>query len=137
MKPRTKGVIAALASAFFLGMAPVFGVRAMMLGMPPLAVVAIRTLLAALLLLLTDPLRRFSHRLISLVESVSGLVFVSIGVLGILFAGGFLDSRLLPVGEFGSIFSAGVIPVIYVFVGLKVGAEFTSMLANLAETERS
>jgi drug/metabolite transporter (DMT)-like permease len=33
-------------------MAPVFGVRAMMLGMPPLAVVAIRTFLAALLLLL-------------------------------------------------------------------------------------
>jgi drug/metabolite transporter (DMT)-like permease len=52
MKTRTKGIIAALTSAFFLGMAPVFGVRAMMLGIPPLAVVAIRTLLAALLLLL-------------------------------------------------------------------------------------
>jgi drug/metabolite transporter (DMT)-like permease len=52
MKLRTKGIIAALSSAFFLGMAPVFGVRAMMLGMPPLAVVSIRTLLAALLLLL-------------------------------------------------------------------------------------
>jgi len=52
MKPRTKGIAAALTSAFFLGMAPVFGVRAMMLGMPPLAVVSIRTLLAALLLLL-------------------------------------------------------------------------------------
>jgi drug/metabolite transporter (DMT)-like permease len=52
MRPRTKGIIAALTSAFFLGMAPVFGVRAMMLGMPPLAVVAIRTLLAALLLFL-------------------------------------------------------------------------------------
>ena len=50
MRPRTKGIIAALTSAFFLGMAPVFGVRAMMLGMPPLAVVAIRTLLAAFLL---------------------------------------------------------------------------------------
>ena len=92
---------------------------------------------AALLLLLTDPLRHFSHRLITLIESISGLFFVGIGVLGILFAGGFLDSRLLPVGEFGSIVSAGVIPVIYVFVGMKVGAEFTSMLANLAETEQS
>jgi drug/metabolite transporter (DMT)-like permease len=48
---RFKGITAALTSAFFLGMAPVFGVRAMTLGMPPLAVVAIRTLLAALLLL--------------------------------------------------------------------------------------
>jgi drug/metabolite transporter (DMT)-like permease len=52
MKPRTKGITAALTSAFFLGMAPVFGVRAMMLGIPPLAVVATRTLLAALLLLI-------------------------------------------------------------------------------------
>jgi drug/metabolite transporter (DMT)-like permease len=47
----TKGVLAALASAFFLGMAPVFGRQAILLGMAPLAVVAIRTVLAALLLL--------------------------------------------------------------------------------------
>lgn len=46
-----KGVLAALASALFLGMAPVFGRQAILLGMAPLAVVAIRTLLAALLLL--------------------------------------------------------------------------------------
>jgi len=92
---------------------------------------------AALLLLLTDPLQNFSHRLIAIVESVSGLFFVSIGLLGIFVAGGFLDSRILPSGELGSIFSAGVIPIIYSFVGLKVGAEFTSMLANLAETEKS
>jgi drug/metabolite transporter (DMT)-like permease len=52
MNIRKKGITAALSSAFFLGMAPVFGARAMMLGIQPMAVVAIRTLLAALLLLL-------------------------------------------------------------------------------------
>lgn len=52
MNLRLKGTTAALSSAFFLGMAPVFGKRAMMLGIPPLSVVAIRTILAALLLLL-------------------------------------------------------------------------------------
>ena len=92
---------------------------------------------ASLLLLLTDPLHRFSHRLISVVESISGLFFVSLGVLGVLLAGGFLDNRVLPTGELGAIFSAGLIPIIYTFVGLKVGAEFTSMLSNLAETEKS
>ncbi len=92
---------------------------------------------ASLLLLLTDPLRHFSHRLISIVESISGLVFISIGVLGLFLAGGFLDNRILPIGEFGALFSAGAIPVIYTFIGLKVGAEFTSMLVNLAETEKS
>lgn len=50
--PATKGIFAALGSAFFLGMAPVFGRQAILLGMAPLAVVAIRTALAALLLLL-------------------------------------------------------------------------------------
>ncbi len=49
---RTKGIMAALSSAVFLGMAPVFGRRAILLGAAPLTVVAIRTILAALVLLL-------------------------------------------------------------------------------------
>ncbi|VFM94858.1 MAG: multicomponent Na+:H+ antiporter subunit B [Candidatus Kentron sp. G] len=92
---------------------------------------------AILLMLLTDPLHRFSHRLIATVESISGLVFVTLGVFGIFFAGGFLDNRILPTGTFGSLFSAGAIPIIYSFIGLKVGAEFSSMLVNLSETEGS
>ncbi|MGB3918011.1 Na(+)/H(+) antiporter subunit B [Thiothrix litoralis] len=92
---------------------------------------------AALLLLLTNPLQRFSHKLIAVVESVSGLVFIGVGIMGLLLAGGFLDNRILPIGEFGALFSAGAIPLIYSFVGLKVGAEFTSMLTHLAETEKS
>lgn len=51
MNIRIKGTAAALSSAFFLGMAPVFGKRAMMLGISPLTVVAIRTILATFLLL--------------------------------------------------------------------------------------
>ena len=48
---RSQGIYAALTSAFFLGLAPVFGRQAILGGLPPLAVVAIRTTLAALLLL--------------------------------------------------------------------------------------
>ncbi len=48
---RRQGIYSALASAFFLGLAPVFGRAAILGGLPPLAVVAIRTTLAALLLL--------------------------------------------------------------------------------------
>ena len=51
MNAHSQGIFAALASAFFLGAAPVFGRQAILLGLSPLAVVAIRTLLAALLLL--------------------------------------------------------------------------------------
>jgi multicomponent Na+:H+ antiporter subunit B len=92
---------------------------------------------AILLMLLTHPMRRFSHRLIARLESVSGLVFVGMGVLGIFLAGGFLDNRILPLGTLGEMFSAGAIPIIYAFVGLKVGAEFSSMLVSLSQTKES
>lgn len=88
-----------------------------------------------LLMLLSHPLRRFGHRIIAIVESIAGMAFVIIGVLGIGLAGGFLDNRILPTGTLGELFSAGAIPIIYAFVGLKVGAEFSSMLVNLSETE--
>ncbi len=47
---RMRGLGAALASALFMGMTPVFGKQAIVFGMPPLTVVALRTILAALLL---------------------------------------------------------------------------------------
>jgi drug/metabolite transporter (DMT)-like permease len=47
---RSKGINAALFSAFFLGMAPIFGKQAIDMGISPYAVVALRTFLATLLL---------------------------------------------------------------------------------------
>ncbi|KAF0111455.1 MAG: hypothetical protein FD147_938 [Chloroflexi bacterium] len=52
MNDRSKGISAALASAVFLGLAPIFGKQSIILGFSPLAVVAIRTSIAALLLFL-------------------------------------------------------------------------------------
>ena len=54
---------------------------------------------------------------------------------GIAWAGGFLDNRILPLGTYGQILSAGAIPLIYTLIGLKVGAEFSSILESLEETE--
>lgn len=48
---RSKGIQAALASAIFLGMAPVFGKQAMLLGFSPLTLVFLRTGIAFLLIL--------------------------------------------------------------------------------------
>ena len=90
---------------------------------------------AMLLLLLTDPAKRFSHGLIAAIESVSGLAFVGFAIAGLVLAGGFLDNKILPLGEIGELLSAGAIPLIYSLVGLKVGAEFSSMLSSLSETE--
>jgi drug/metabolite transporter (DMT)-like permease len=52
METRNAGVLAAIMSAIFLGFTPVFGKHAINLGYHPLAVVGLRTLLAALLLLI-------------------------------------------------------------------------------------
>ena len=49
---KTAGIIAALGSALFLGVSPVFGKLAITQGLSPLAVVALRTSLAAALLFL-------------------------------------------------------------------------------------
>jgi drug/metabolite transporter (DMT)-like permease len=50
-KRLSSGVYAALSSAFFLGLAPVFGRQAILFGFSPLIVVAMRTSMAAILLL--------------------------------------------------------------------------------------
>lgn len=88
-----------------------------------------------LLLFLSDPLIHKGKTLITLVESLSGLFYVGLGVAGIFLAGGFLDNRVLPLGTFGSIFSAGAIPLIYSLVGLKVGAELSAILYKLKDSE--
>jgi len=89
----------------------------------------------SLLLLLADPMKHFSHKLIATLESIAGVAYVGVGLLGLVLAGGFLDNRFLPIGTLGALFSAGAIPVIYSLIGLKVGAELSSLLANLSETE--
>ncbi len=88
-----------------------------------------------LLMLLADPLKRFSHVLIATIESSAGIMYILIGLFGLVLAGGFLDNRFLPTGEPGALFSAGAIPLIYSLIGLKVGAEFASILASLSETD--
>ncbi|MGB5440189.1 MAG: Na(+)/H(+) antiporter subunit B [Gammaproteobacteria bacterium] len=79
-------------------------------------------------LLLALPESHISRLMVALTESLSGFSYVVIGVLGVILAGGFLDNRIIGLGTFGSLFSAGAIPLIYVFVGLKVGFELSAVL---------
>ena len=51
MNNRKKGIAASFSSAFLLGLTPVFGKQSILLGFSPLAVVAIRSCIAAFLLL--------------------------------------------------------------------------------------
>ncbi len=88
---------------------------------------------AVLLLFLSDINYKINHGLFNVIESFSGVFYVLIGILGLLLFGvnNFLDNRILPLGEFGTILSAGAIPVIYSLVGLKVGTELASIIDNM------
>ena len=88
---------------------------------------------ALLFFMLARPNQSISHNLLTKVESLSGFTYVMLGLLGVFLAGGFLDNRVLPLGEFGSLFSAGLIPLIYVLIGLKVGSELGSLLQRFRE----
>jgi multicomponent Na+:H+ antiporter subunit B len=84
-------------------------------------------------LLLALPESHISRLFISIMESLSGFSYVIVGVLGVILAGGFLDNRIIGLGTFGSLFSAGAIPLIYVFVGIKVGFELSAVLDRFRE----
>ncbi|MBE0651571.1 MAG: sodium:proton antiporter [Bacteroidales bacterium] len=85
-----------------------------------------------LLMMLANPSMKVSHNLVAFVESISGIAFVVLGVLGLVLAGGFLDNRFLPLGEFGTMLSAGALPLIYIFIGLKVGAELSNIIGTIS-----
>jgi multicomponent Na+:H+ antiporter subunit B len=81
-----------------------------------------------MLLLLAKPEYRIDHGFLGITESLAGVLFVLAGIAGLMFAGGFLDSRMLPLGQFGAFFSAGAIPIISVLLGVKVGCELSVII---------
>jgi multicomponent Na+:H+ antiporter subunit B len=83
---------------------------------------------AVLLLLLANPSQALNNAFLSITESLAGVLFVCVGIAGLIFAGGFLDNRVLPLGQFGAFFSAGAIPVLSVLLGVKVGCELAVIL---------
>lgn len=76
--------------------------------------------------------RRISRVASNLAESLGGLTFVVIGLLGLVFGSYFL-LNFLPKGTANALFSAGVIPIIYIAIGFKVGSELAGIIDNLIE----
>ena len=81
-----------------------------------------------MLLILAYPAGAINHAVLSVTESLAGVAYVLIGILGIALGSGFLDSHILPRGDFGAFISAGAIPVISALLGIKVGAELSVII---------
>lgn len=85
---------------------------------------------AFLLLYLGCPESRISEITSKLAESTGGLTFLIIGLVGLAVSGHFL-TNFLPKGTLFSLLSAGVIPIVYIAVGVKVGSELAEIIHSL------
>jgi len=66
-------------------------------------------------------------------ESSSGLIFILLGLIGLAVGNHYFLSNFLPKGQLNDLFSAGIIPLIYIAIGLKVGSELAKVIYNLME----
>ena len=87
-----------------------------------------------LLMMVAYPKYFLKESRVSITESVAGMIFVLIGMLGLVFASYFLEN-FLSLGDVGRLFSAGIIPIIYIAIGFKVGAELSGIMNNLKGVE--
>ncbi len=83
---------------------------------------------------LARPGQSLNHAGISLIEGFAGAAFILIGLWALLAGGEFLQP-LFGTGVLGELVSAGTLPLLYLAVGLKVGAELAGLLIHIAETE--
>lgn len=84
--------------------------------------------------ILARPGSSVNHTGLSIIEGFSGAAFIVIGILALIQGQEFL-TPLLGKGELGDLFSAGTLPLLYLAVGLKVGAELSGLLASIADVD--
>jgi len=93
-------------------------------------------IIASAVLLLLISYREFEvpHSLIVTLETLAGVSYVIIGLIGVLMLDRFLGN-FLPndISNMGMLLSGGVIPIIYIVVGIKVGSEMSFIVQNLIQ----
>lgn len=96
------------------------------------------SIIAAAILLLYVADNEFQAKVAAfkVLEGVAGSLYVIAGLLGLLIGGYFLKN-FLPTGVVGELLSAGVIPVVYILIGLKVGSELSGVIAGFATEEEA
>jgi multicomponent Na+:H+ antiporter subunit B len=84
------------------------------------------------LLLISHNTFEVSHRVIVALETLAGVSYVIIGLMGVVILDTFLGN-FLPhdISQMGQLLSGGVIPLIYIIIGVKVGSEMSDIAQNL------
>ena len=76
------------------------------------------------------------HNVLTWVESIAGITFVSLGLTGLIYGKTFLEN-FLPIGNINDLVSGGIIPIIYIAVGFKVAAELAGVLETLLSNKEN
>ena len=89
-----------------------------------------------LLLLISNKEFEVPHSLIVSLETFAGISYVLIGLIGLVILDTFLGN-FLPndISQMGLLMSGGVIPIIYIIVGIKVGSEMSMIVQNLIKRD--
>ena len=90
-----------------------------------------------LLLLISHKEFETPHSFIVALETFAGISYVIIGLIGLIvldkFLGNFLPNNI---SNMGLLMSGGIIPIIYIIVGIKVGSEMSMIVQNLIRREK-
>ena len=77
-----------------------------------------------------------NHKLITLFEALSGAAIVIMGILGVILVDIYFGN-FLPLGNIQELLSGGIIPILYIFVGLKVASEIIVMIEYFLKTKEA
>jgi multicomponent Na+:H+ antiporter subunit B len=86
---------------------------------------------AFLLYIIVRPGKGITHQTLSFSESVAGLSFVGLGLIGLAVSSVFLDNVIEGYGELGDLVSGGLLPLIYIAIGVKVGSELSGLVSKM------
>lgn len=89
---------------------------------------------AMLLKYVSDDSYRAKISAFKALEGTMGSIYVLLGITGILVGNYFLEN-ILDTGTLGNLVSGGLIPIVYVLIGLKVGSELTGIFDHFMNEE--
>ncbi len=89
---------------------------------------------AVLLMFVSSNHFHLSHRVVEVLETFAGISYVMIGLIGLIVVDSFLGN-FLPhnISQLGLLLSGGIVPIIYIIIGIKVGSEMSLIVQNMLQ----
>lgn len=101
------------------------------------ALVGSSLILYAIVFGLKESEKQVPHRVSQILESLGIFAYILIGIVGLISVGSFLSNQGAgyPLGEFGKLWSAGMIPLLTLAIGIKVASTMITLLQRLLKED--